>query len=52
MGINWIFYLVCIFALASAAAVMLINPREVDHELARGGESPENACSRSRSVSC
>jgi MFS family permease len=35
---NWVFYLVCVFAVLSAAAVTLINPREIDHEAARGGE--------------
>ncbi len=44
LGTNWIFYLVCAFAVASAVAVCLINPREIDHELARGGEDPDNAC--------
>ncbi len=44
LGTNWIFYLVCAFAVASAVAVRLINPREIDHELARGGEDPDNAC--------
>jgi MFS family permease len=38
LGTNWIFYLVCAFALMSAAIVMLVNPREIDHERARGGE--------------
>ncbi|MGI4950887.1 MAG: MFS transporter, partial [Janthinobacterium lividum] len=38
LNTNWIFYLVCAFAVASAIAVTLINPREIDHELARGGE--------------
>jgi len=38
IGYDWIFYLVCFFAVASAAMVTLINPREIDHELARGGE--------------
>ena len=37
-GYQWIFYLVCAFALASAIAVLLIRPQEIDHELARGGE--------------
>ena len=40
LGTNWIFYLVCGFALASAAIVTLINPKEIDHERARGGEDP------------
>jgi MFS family permease len=38
LGYHWIFYLVCAFALASAAVVSAINPREIDHEQARGGE--------------
>jgi len=37
-GYQWIFYLVCLFALASAAAVTLIRPQEIDHDIARGGE--------------
>jgi predicted MFS family arabinose efflux permease len=39
LGYQWIFYLVCAFAVASAAVITLINPREIDHEVARGGES-------------
>jgi predicted MFS family arabinose efflux permease len=38
LGYDWIFYLVCFFAVASAAVVNFINPTEIDHELARGGE--------------
>ncbi len=38
-GYRWIFYLVCLFAIASAAVVCLIKPGEIDHEVARGGES-------------
>jgi predicted MFS family arabinose efflux permease len=38
LGYHWIFYLVCAFAVASAIVVTLINPREIDHERARGGE--------------
>lgn len=37
-GYRWIFYLVCLFAAASAVVVILIDPKEIDHELARGGE--------------
>ena len=37
-GYHWIFYLVCAFAVASAMVVTLINPGEIDHERARGGE--------------
>jgi MFS family permease len=32
---------VCAFAIASAAVITLINPREIDHEVARGGESAD-----------
>lgn len=39
LGYNWIFYLVCVFAVGSAFVVRLINPREIDHEAARGGEA-------------
>jgi predicted MFS family arabinose efflux permease len=38
LGYDWIFYLVCGFALASAAIVTLINPKQIDHKRARGGE--------------
>ncbi len=38
IGHDWIFYLVCAFAVASALVVTLINPAEIDHERARGGE--------------
>jgi predicted MFS family arabinose efflux permease len=44
LGYHWIFFLVCGFALASAAIVSTINPREIDHERARGGEDPANKC--------
>lgn len=44
VGNHWIFYLVCIFAIASAGVVTLINPREIDHDRARGGEDPDNSC--------
>ena len=44
LGYHWIFYLVCAFAVASAGIVSLINPREIDHEQARGGEDPANQC--------
>jgi MFS family permease len=37
LGYDWIFYLVCAFAVGSAGIVTLINPREIDHDLARGG---------------
>ena len=43
LGTSWIFYLVCAFAVASALAVTLINPRDIDHDLARGGESTGSA---------
>lgn len=40
LGYHWIFYLVCGFAVASAGIVTMINPKEIDHERARGGEDP------------
>ncbi len=39
VGFDWIFYLICIFAAASAASCLLIDGREIDHDLARGGEA-------------
>lgn len=42
LGYHWIFYLVCAFAVASAGIVTLINPAEIDHARARGGEDPAN----------
>ena len=43
IGYHWIFYLVCAFAVASAVVVTFVNPAEIDHERARGGEdAPEN----------
>jgi MFS family permease len=42
LGYRWIFYLVCGFARASAATIALVNPQEIDHEQARGGEDPAN----------
>ena len=43
LGYNYIFYLVCAFAAASAVVVNLINSSEIDHDLARGGGGPEQA---------
>ncbi len=43
LGDDWIFYLVCAFAVASAAAVALVRPKEINHELARGGEDAAEA---------
>jgi MFS family permease len=40
-GYHWIFYLVCLFALASAAAVALIRPQEINHAVARGGDDED-----------
>ena len=42
LGYDWIFYLVCLFAVASAAAVMAIVPSEIDNVLARGGEAQQD----------
>jgi MFS family permease len=38
LGYNWIFYLVCGFAIGSAIMVRLIDPAQIDHDRARGGE--------------
>ena len=38
VGYHWIFYLVCAFAVASAEVARVINPAEIDHGRARGGE--------------
>jgi MFS family permease len=43
VGVMWLFYLVCLFSLGSAAAVLMIRPHEVDHETARGGEQHVDA---------
>jgi predicted MFS family arabinose efflux permease len=42
LGYDWIFYLVCAFAIASAAVINLINPAEINDALARGGESADS----------
>jgi MFS family permease len=41
LGYNWIFYLVCAFAAASAAAVNMIRSTEIDHDLARGADGED-----------
>jgi predicted MFS family arabinose efflux permease len=41
LGYHWIFYLVCLFTLGSAAAVALIRPLEIDHAVARGGDDKD-----------
>ncbi len=43
LGYHWIFYLVCAFAAASAVVVNLINSREIDDDLARGGADDGDA---------
>jgi MFS family permease len=43
LGYHWLFYLVCGFAVASACVVTLIDPGEIDHDRARGGEDPGHA---------
>lgn len=42
VGYNWIFYLVCGFAVASAIVVTMINPAEIDHRRARGADDPHD----------
>lgn len=44
VGYNWIFYLVCAFAVASAFAVTMIDPAAIDHDRARGGEEVAHDC--------
>jgi MFS family permease len=39
VGFQWIFYLVCLFAVASAAVCLLIRRQNIDDDLARGGET-------------
>src|SRR6476659_3464673 len=46
LGYHWIFYFVCVFAVASACMVTVIRPQEIDHEVARGGEDKENSRSK------
>lgn len=39
IGFIWVIYLLGAFAVASAFAVLLVRPDEIDHQLARGGEA-------------
>src|ERR1700758_1030355 len=49
-GYQWIFFLVCFCAVGSVWAVALIRPREIDHAIARGGQSkPEDRASPEQS---
>ncbi|MFM0262911.1 MFS transporter [Paraburkholderia sediminicola] len=48
VGVIWLFYLICGFAVASALVVLLIKPKEIDHELARGAEKPSETKGRTR----
>jgi MFS family permease len=43
VGVIWLFYLICGFAVAGALVVLLIKPQEIDHELARGCETASDA---------
>ena len=43
VGVIWLFYLICGFAVASAVVVLMIKPTEIDHELARGSASAEGS---------
>ncbi|MEX3968425.1 MFS transporter [Paraburkholderia sp. EG286B] len=49
-GTVWLFWLVCMFAAASATTVLLVRPSDIDHELARGGEVLRTAEGRGRPV--
>ncbi|WP_244146017.1 MFS transporter [Paraburkholderia caledonica] len=51
VGVKWLFYLVCAFAIASALVVLLINPKEIDHELARGADSTSDEPTRHNPLS-
>ena len=51
VGVKWLFYLVCAFAIASALVVLLISPKEIDHELARGADSTSNETIRHNPLS-
>jgi predicted MFS family arabinose efflux permease len=42
-GTAWLFYLVCLFAVASVIAVMRVRPSDIDHERSRGGETLRTA---------
>ncbi|WP_332362460.1 MULTISPECIES: MFS transporter [Asaia] len=42
LGLNWIFYLVCGSAIASACGLLLIRPKEIDQKIARGSEDDNN----------
>jgi MFS family permease len=46
VGVIWLFYLICGFAVASAVVVLVIKPKEIDHELARGAQSETGADGR------
>jgi MFS family permease len=50
VGVIWLFYLICGFAVASALVVLLIKPQEIDHELARGAEDTSDAEGHHRPV--
>jgi MFS family permease len=51
VGVIWLFYLICGFAVASALVVLLIKPKEIDHELARGAEKVSEQEGRSEPMS-
>ena len=48
VGILWIFYLICGFAVASAASTLLIRPSEIDHAVARGGDAGREGSGHAR----
>ncbi|WP_428391842.1 MFS transporter [Lichenicoccus sp.] len=50
VGVLWIFYLICGFAVASAASTLLIRPAEIDHTVARGGDVPRRDGGSARPV--
>lgn len=48
VGVIWLFYLICGFAVASALVVLLIKPTEIDHDLARGADTESESEERSK----
>ncbi|MFM0268500.1 MFS transporter [Paraburkholderia sediminicola] len=50
VGVIWLFYLICAFAVASAGVVLFIKPKEIDHALARGSECRAGGDGRHRPI--
>jgi Na+/H+ antiporter NhaD/arsenite permease-like protein/predicted MFS family arabinose efflux permease len=50
-GYQWIFSLICIFAVGMVAAVFSISESDIDHRLARGGNGPGAAAEAAKPMS-